>query len=328
MRARTRDQASLITSLQDIARTRSAEMATPAAVAVADDAGPEQSKSNVVPLAKALTDGGGDKGGDTDREPAAPENPASLTAESLVAEVATLKAANSAQALEIEKLKATLQTFERDADDEVEAKPSLSGSLRGSKVALRARLSSTEKEITQQRGTIQQLRAELAAANDRLARQATQYRDELRRLGSGTVPTSALARGGRPDADASPSAEETQQPSETSQRSSRRRPSLARRIVEEFPETVSELSDAARDGERSGGPAANGKHAPAGRDTVGTAAAAVPPESDGVAAAPNANGRSSGSEPRDANWRDAKSHEPRAPIRLTMSRQPSHAAPV
>ena len=60
----------------------------------------------------------------------------------------------------------------------------LGSSLRDSKVALRARLSSTEKESTQQAEMIKRLNSELAAANDRLAR--AQYRHQRARAGKRT----------------------------------------------------------------------------------------------------------------------------------------------
>jgi len=59
---------------------------------------------------------------------------------------------------------------------------------------MKARLGALEAEIATHNDTIQSLRAEVSAANERLARQATHYRDELRRLGAGTLPASPEPR--------------------------------------------------------------------------------------------------------------------------------------
>ena len=56
------------------------------------------------------------------------------------------------------------------------------------------RSNSQTKEQTE---TIQRLRAEIAAANERTARQAAHFTDELRRLGAGSYQTTASPRRGR-----------------------------------------------------------------------------------------------------------------------------------
>jgi hypothetical protein len=101
------------------------------------------------------------------------------------AELRKLKAANQDQAAEISRLKAALTTYEAaDKDDR---------GIRDSKIALKARLSALKALSDEQSGTIQALRAEVAAGNERLARQAAYFMEELRRLG-GTVPASAPRR--------------------------------------------------------------------------------------------------------------------------------------
>jgi hypothetical protein len=104
----------------------------------------------------------------------------------LEADLRALKAANQDQAAEVAKLKAALKTYEaEDKDDRV---------LKDSKIAMKARLSALQAQASEQTSTIQSLRAEMAAANEKLARQAAHFMDEMRRLGSGTLPASGPAR--------------------------------------------------------------------------------------------------------------------------------------
>lgn len=99
----------------------------------------------------------------------------------LETEIRALKTANEDKATEVARLKAALATYEaEDADDRA---------VKESKVALRARVSALRAQADEQTGTIQRLRAEIAAANEKLARQAAHFMDEMRRLGAGTVPT-------------------------------------------------------------------------------------------------------------------------------------------
>ncbi|AHB49498.1 hypothetical protein W911_15580 [Hyphomicrobium nitrativorans NL23] len=99
----------------------------------------------------------------------------------LEAEVRQMKTANQDQTAEIARLKAALATYEaEDAGDRA---------VKESKVAMRARLSALEAEAAEHGNTIQRLRAEIAAANEKLARQAAHFMDEMRRLGAGTLPT-------------------------------------------------------------------------------------------------------------------------------------------
>ena len=69
-------------------------------------------------------------------------------------------------------------------------------SLRDNRIALKARVSGLEAKSNQQAETIQRLRAELAQANERAARQASTFMDEMRRLGMAAHVTQA--RTGRP----------------------------------------------------------------------------------------------------------------------------------
>ncbi|HRO49898.1 MAG TPA: hypothetical protein PLW75_07150 [Hyphomicrobium sp.] len=99
----------------------------------------------------------------------------------LETEVRQMKTANQDQMAEIARLKAALATYEaEDGGDRA---------VKESKVAMRARLSALEAEAAEHGNTIQRLRAEIAAANEKLARQAAHFMDEMRRLGAGTLPT-------------------------------------------------------------------------------------------------------------------------------------------
>jgi uncharacterized coiled-coil protein SlyX len=109
----------------------------------------------------------------------------------LEAELRSLKSANQDQTSEIATLKAALKTYEAgDTDDKT---------VKESKIGMKARLSALEAQSTEQTATIQRLRAEMAAANEKLARQAAHFMDEMRRLGAGTLPTSGVQRRDRSD---------------------------------------------------------------------------------------------------------------------------------
>ncbi|MFV0369718.1 MAG: hypothetical protein ACK5KM_14795 [Hyphomicrobiaceae bacterium] len=101
-------------------------------------------------------------------------------------EVRSLKSKNDSLAAEVARLKAALSIYESAQKDE--------SAIKESKVAMKARVGALEAEIATRNETVESLRAELAAANERLARQSAHYRDELRRLGAGTVPTASQLR--------------------------------------------------------------------------------------------------------------------------------------
>jgi len=97
-------------------------------------------------------------------------------------EIRALRARTDDQAGEIARLKSALTAF-----DQYDGK---SGGLKDSKIGLKARLGSAQAQADQQAATIGKLRAELAAAHERLARQAAHFMDEMRRLGGSTAPPS------------------------------------------------------------------------------------------------------------------------------------------
>ena len=103
-------------------------------------------------------------------------------------QIRTLRARTEDQAGEIARLKAALAVFESEAD----ADPRVS--LRESRIGLKARVQSLEAQNNQLTDTLQRVRSELAAANERAARQAAHFTTELKRLGAGTLPASGPAR--------------------------------------------------------------------------------------------------------------------------------------
>lgn len=95
-------------------------------------------------------------------------------------QVRSLRASNDDQAAEIARLKAAIAVFESETETDGKV------AIRESRVALRARLQSIEAQAAQQMETIAKLRSELAAANERQARQAAHFTGELRRLAPAT----------------------------------------------------------------------------------------------------------------------------------------------
>ncbi len=107
------------------------------------------------------------------------------------AEMESLKAKADDLQAEVKRLQAELAAYQTP---ETEAK---SLSVRDSKIALKARVGSLQSTVETQGESIKRLRSELAAANEKLARQAAYFMDEMRRLGAGSLPASAPAVGMR-----------------------------------------------------------------------------------------------------------------------------------
>lgn len=97
----------------------------------------------------------------------------------LEAEVRALKAKIEDQAAEIGRLKAGLAVYQ-EAEKE-------NKSLAQSKLAMHSRIATLEAQTADQEQKIRALKAEVAAANERTARQAAHYAEEMRRLGARTV---------------------------------------------------------------------------------------------------------------------------------------------
>ncbi|HSR79485.1 MAG TPA: hypothetical protein VLL28_01780, partial [Hyphomicrobiaceae bacterium] len=119
------------------------------------------------------------------RAAAAPSETSTVAVER---EVRALKARTEDQAGEIARLKAALATFEQQEK---------AGGLKDSRIALKARLGSAQAQADQQVATIAKMRAELAAAHERLARQAAHFMGEMRRIGSATTQSAAARRPAR-----------------------------------------------------------------------------------------------------------------------------------
>jgi hypothetical protein len=179
LRAKTRDQTALIARLQALV-TRAGPAAEAGEMAGINGAGDAMRPAKVV---------GRGKGAASEAPPLkaidrAPESPDAQTQ----AEIRRLKSVNQDQAAELSRLRAALGTYEAaDNDDR---------GVKESKIAMKARLSALTALSDEQAGTIQALRAELAAGNEKLARQAAYFMEEMRRLGSGTVPASGPSRRG------------------------------------------------------------------------------------------------------------------------------------
>ena len=124
------------------------------------------------------------------------------------------------QGIEIARLSAALAAFQNEnASDE------RGGSIKDSRIAMKSQLSALQVQSEGQAETIRKLRSEVASSNERLARQAQHFMEEMRRLGTGTLPASGSAR-------RTPTAAERQ--------------SLTQRIAEAKPELALGLNGASR----------------------------------------------------------------------------------
>lgn len=107
-------------------------------------------------------------------------------------------AARHLQSLETQLREQTGEIAQLRAETEAAAKasdPAANAKVRESKIWLRSRIDRIENDLERERGTNGRLRAELAAANERAARQGAQFRDELRRqTGRTTVPARDILR--------------------------------------------------------------------------------------------------------------------------------------
>ncbi|MDX2157904.1 MAG: hypothetical protein SFW09_15500 [Hyphomicrobiaceae bacterium] len=129
--------------------------------------------------------GAAEPDGDAARVVLAPRDP---TQADLERQLRMLRGRNDDQAGEIARLKAAISVFEREDGAGGQG-------VRESRIALKARVESLEAQSSQQGETILKLRSELAAANERLARQAAHFTGELRRLGT-TGGTGGRGRAG------------------------------------------------------------------------------------------------------------------------------------
>jgi uncharacterized coiled-coil protein SlyX len=183
LRAKTRDQAQLISRLQEgVAKGRSdgahlpavANGATQHDLAAEASGEPTRLRNDLIEAEIALKSA----------RDAAEAGQAGQAV--LMAELRTMRTQNQDLAAEVARLRAALKTYEsEDADDKA---------VKESKIAMKARLSALEAQAAEHSATIHSLRAEVAAANEKLARQAAHYVAEMRRLGAGTLPASGAPR--------------------------------------------------------------------------------------------------------------------------------------
>lgn len=83
------------------------------------------------------------------------------------------------QGVELASAKAALAAYERGSAEE------RSISLKDSRLAMKVRIGALQAESQQQSASIQRMRSELAAAHEKLAKQAAHFMSEMRRLGAG-----------------------------------------------------------------------------------------------------------------------------------------------
>jgi len=176
LRAKTRDQTALIARLQSLV-ARAGPAAEGDGIGV-NGSGDAMRPAKVIGKSRGVAEGPPPvKAADMASEGPDPQTQV---------EIRRLKSVNQDQAAELSRLKAALTTYEAaDNDDR---------GVKESKIAMKARLSALTALSEEQSSTIHTLRAELAAGNEKLARQAAYFMEEMRRLGSGTVPASGPAR--------------------------------------------------------------------------------------------------------------------------------------
>jgi hypothetical protein len=182
LRSKTRNQAAMIARLQAlVARAGPAAEAAAAHDELAGENGMHEPSRPAKVVGKRKDEADALKAIEKAGDAAPSEQPKPVDA-ATEAEIRKLKAANQDQAAEISRLKAALKTYESADKDE--------RGIKDSKISLKARLSALQALSDEQGSTIQSLRAEVAAGNERLARQAAYFMEEMRRLGAGTVPAS------------------------------------------------------------------------------------------------------------------------------------------
>ena len=192
LRAKTRDQAGVIDRLQR--GLSGPPFATTAGKAATTGPGPGDETANrtrdLLAEAEIALNSARTRAAEADHS-TAPER-----------ELRQLRAKAEDQAGEIARLKAALAAFEAEAGADA--------GLKETRVALKARLGSAQAQAEHQSAMIGRLRAELAAVNERLARQAAHFMDEMRRIGTGS-PAAAQSQASATRADRRPLAERVAQ---------------------------------------------------------------------------------------------------------------------
>ena len=161
LRAKTRDQASLVARLQQTAAQQAAEAPAAAANGRGNGLAQVEAAFNLATL-----------------------QPPDEVRTGLERALHAIRAKADDQAVELKTLTAELTAL-RNAD---------AAETPDSKVALRARLTGLQTQSDQQAEIVRKLRAELAAANERLALQGAHFMEQMRKLGAGTLPASGQPR--------------------------------------------------------------------------------------------------------------------------------------
>jgi chromosome segregation ATPase len=186
LRAKSRDQGSLIVRLQDLIASPATGSSPEAVAAVAGAIGAvqastdEESHSHIVRLQSELSQA----------RASLLSTQASMDARSTQSgttdvELSRLRTTNQDMAGELAGVRAALSAFEASDGD---------AKTKDSPIAVKAKLSSLEALSRELTLTIASLRAEVSALNERLARQSAHYMDEMKRLGAGSLPASGEAR--------------------------------------------------------------------------------------------------------------------------------------
>lgn len=183
LRAKTRDQSALISRLQGVMSMTGARRETIAGM-TPEQAGGGAAQGSDAEVARLRHDLSEAELALKAARGAAEAN--QMGQDAIEAELRSLRAAKVDQATEIANLKAALQAYESGTTDDK--------TMKESKIAMKARVSALQAQTDEQTATIQSLRAEIAAANEKLARQAQHFTEELRRLGAGTRPATGPAR--------------------------------------------------------------------------------------------------------------------------------------
>ena len=178
LRAKTREQASMVQRLQAVLAGRVGGLSTQSETELATGGTLEEIESLKRDLSEASSALRSASGTPLAADPADAK---------LQAKIREQTATIDDQKAQIAKLTAQLAAYETDAAGGEAAAKDV-------KVAGKARVAALQAQSDAQVETIRKLRSEVAAANERLARQGQHFMEEMRRIGAGTVPVSGEAR--------------------------------------------------------------------------------------------------------------------------------------
>lgn len=180
LRTRTRDQANVITRLQDLLSKYGGEKAAQAATDTSVSPDVELLRKDLAEARETLQLARLDT-----------NDIASAISPGSAGDLRALRDKVQDQETVIKRLRAALETYEAE---EASGGSSKWNTLQASRLSAKAKIKSLQAQVSSQEETIQRLRSEVASGNERLALQAAQFRDEMRRIGAGTRPTTADLR--------------------------------------------------------------------------------------------------------------------------------------